>query len=775
MAFDQSNRANEQRTIAESERERADEQRSIAEDARLVAEEQRGIAEDALHIAEINERKNLSLALAANARTALSEHDPALALPVAIEASHVFEPLEAEVMRVLGAAAFSPGPRFRFTDSPRSILAVAFNSDGSTGAYAGSEGVIYLVNTGTGESVGKIAAGSPINAVAFSQDDALIAAALSDMSVAAWQVADGSEVYRLVGHEDIVTDVEFSADGVTLASSSADSTVRLWDAANGAALHTLEAHIDYVFKLSFSPDSSRLASSSAAIGVRESSRTPDHNTIQVWDVSSGENVLTIPPDGIGFIRDVEFSPDGAKIAATTWSGALGGTVRFYDAEAGAEIQRIYAHRDTIANLEFSPDGALLATASRDQSVKMWDIEKGVLVTSYVDLGDRIQDIEFSPNGETLLIGLGEAGSDNPADSSAYLWDLRNRSQAQVYAGHSNWAWAADISPGGSLVASGSGPLFFPASPADLDATVRIWSATTGRQAIALRGHTHTVDSVKFLPDGQRLLSASWDGTIRLWDLNTGREARRYNIPYESGSAPPRVYMIDLLPNGQQFVSGSQDGVIRLWDIESGEVLREYHGHSAQVNGVHISDDGEWMVSASGGWDTNGDDSTVRLWDVATGELLKTFEGHTHFVNYARIAPNKAFIISTSWDDSVRMWDTSTGEELKQFIGHTGNTFGVDITEDSATMLTTSSDTSVRLWDIATGEEINRYEQHSDWVQEVVFSRDESFAVSASQDFTLRRWLVRRNAEDIIEWARENRYIRQLSCAERQSYRLECES
>lgn len=775
VAFDQSNRANEQRTIAESERERADEQRSIAEDARLVAEEQRGIAEDALHIAEINERKNLSLALAANARTALSEHDSALALPVAIEASHVFEPLEAEVMRVLGAAAFSPGPRFRFTDSPRSILAVAFNSDGSTGAYAGSEGVIYLVNTGTGESVGKIAAGSPINAVAFSQDDALIAAALSDMSVAAWQVADGSEVYRLVGHEDIVTDVEFSADGVTLASSSADSTVRLWDAANGAALHTLEAHIDYVFKLSFSPDSSRLASSSAAIGVRESSRTPDHNTIQVWDVSSGENVLTIPPDGIGFIRDVEFSPDGAKIAATTWSGALGGTVRFYDAETGAEIQRIYAHRDTIANLEFSPDGALLATASRDQSVKMWDIEKGVLVTSYVDLGDRIQDIEFSPNGETLLIGLGEAGSDNPADSSAYLWDLRNRSQAQVYAGHSNWAWAADISPGDSLVASGSGPLFFPASPADLDATVRIWSATTGRQAIALRGHTHTVDSVKFLPDGQRLLSASWDGTIRLWDLNTGREARRYNIPYESGSAPPRVYMIDLLPNGQQFVSGSQDGVIRLWDIESGEVLREYHGHSAQVNGVHISDDGEWMVSASGGWDTNGDDSTVRLWDVATGELLKTFEGHTHFVNYARIAPNKAFIISTSWDDSVRMWDTSTGEELKQFIGHTGNTFGVDITEDSATMLTTSSDTSVRLWDIATGEEINRYEQHSDWVQEVVFSRDESFAVSASQDFTLRRWLVRRNAEDIIEWARENRYIRQLSCAERQSYRLECES
>ncbi|MCY4465180.1 MAG: protein kinase [Chloroflexi bacterium] len=773
VAFDQSNKANEQRTIADA-------QRVIAEDARAVAEEQRVIAVDALHVAEINERKNLSLALAANARTALSEHDPALALPVAIEARHVFEPPEAEVMRVLGAAAFSPGPRFRFTDSPRSILGVTFNSDGSIGAYAGSEGVIYLVDMSTGEDVGTIATGSPINAIAFSQDDSLIAAGMSDRTVGVWQVADAAERYRLSGHEDIVTDVEFSADGVTLASSSADSTVRLWHVDSGAALHTMEAHIDYVFKLSFSPDGARLASSSAAIGVGESERTLEHNTIQVWDVASGENMLTIPPDGIGFVRDVEFSPDGATIAASTYSSGQGGMAVIYDSTTGSELLRLYAHRDIIANLEFSPDGALLATASRDQSVKLWDIDKGIQVTSYVDLGDRIQDIEFSPDGEYLLIGLGEAGnfpdgSDSPADSSAYLWDLRNRTQSQVFAGHSNWTWAADISPGGSLVASGSGPLFFPASLDDLDASVRVWDATTGRQAIALQGHTNTVDSVKFLPDGQHLLSASWDGTIRRWDLETGGEAQRYNIPREPGSAPPRVYMIELLPNGGQFVSGSQDGVIRLWDIDSGDILREYHGHSAQVNGVHISGDGALMASASGGWDSNGDDSTVRLWDVETGELLQTFEGHTHFVNYARISPDGKFIISTSWDDSVRMWDIASGEEIRQFVGHTGNTFGIAITEDSSTLLTTASDTTVRMWDIASGEELNRFEQHVDWVQEIVLGPGEDFGVSAGQDYVLRRWVIKRTADDLIGWARDNRYIRQLSCAERQSYRLECES
>ncbi len=765
FAFDQRNQAEEQRSIAE-------EQRVIAESERDRADEQREIAVDAMHVAEVNERKNLSLALAANARTALSEHDPALALTVALEARHVFEPPEAEVLRILGAATFSPGPRFRFTDSPQSILGVAFNSDGSVGAYAGSEGVVYLVDTRSGGRIDAIATGSPVNAVAFSPDDTMIAAAMSDMTVGLWQVADGAEQYRLSGHENIVTDVEFSADGETLASSSADSTVRLWNARTGQPLHVLRKHIDYVFKLSFSADGARLASSSAAIGISESDRTTEHNTIQVWDVASGENILTIPPDGVGFVRDVEFSPDGATIAATTWSGAMGGTARFYDALTGEERQRLYAHRDTIANLEFSPDGALLATASRDQSVRIWDIDKGVQVTSYVDLGDRIQDIEFSPDGEYLLIGMGEAGnfpdgSDSPADSSAYLWDLRNRTQAQVYSGHGNWVWAADISPDGSLFASGSGPLFGPTSVAVLDASARIWDAETGEEIMTLDGHEDTVDSVRFLADGQQLLSASWDGTIRRWDLETGAEIQRYTIEDAS------VFMIDLLPNGAQFVSGSSDAIIRLWDIESGEVLREYVGHEVAVNGVHVSADGKLMVSASGDW--GGADRTVRLWDVESGELLQTFEGHGHIVNYARLAPNNEFIISTSWDDSVRMWDIESGEEIRQFVGHAGNTFGIDITEDSSTLLTTSSDTTVRMWDIASGEELNRFDQHGDWVQEVVLGPDESLAVSAGQDYVLRRWVIKRTADDLIEWARQNRYIRDLSCAERQSYRLECES
>ena len=127
-----------------------------------------------------------------------------------------------------------------------------------------------------------------------------------------------------------------------------------------------------------------------------------------------------------------------------------------------------------------------------------------------------------------------------------------------------------------------------------------------------------------------------------------------------------------------------------------------------------------------------------------------------------------------------MWDIETGEEIRPICrAHAGNTFGIDITSKTAPrLLTTSSDTTVRMWDIASGEEINRFEQHGDWIQEIVLgSRTNPLAISAwSGLYVLRRWRIKRlSADGLIEWARGNRYIRELTCAERQSYRLDCES
>jgi WD40 repeat protein len=81
------------------------------------------------------------------------------------------------------------------------------------------------------------------------------------------------------------------------------------------------------------------------------------------------------------------------------------------------------------------------------------------------------------------------------------------------------------------------------------------------------GHTESINSVAFSPNGKYILSGSDDNTIRLWDAETGQLVSR---PFRGHTAV--VCSVTLSPDGKHIVSGSDDKIIRVWDAETGDVV-----------------------------------------------------------------------------------------------------------------------------------------------------------------------------------------------------------
>ncbi len=107
------------------------------------------------------------------------------------------------------------------------------------------------------EVVREIPAGGSL---AFSADGSLLATAPLFGPVRVWDLRNGEEVARLVGHTGGVTDVEFAPTGSLVATGSADGTLRLWDAVTGVERLLLRGHRGAVRDVAFGPDGTKLAS-----------------------------------------------------------------------------------------------------------------------------------------------------------------------------------------------------------------------------------------------------------------------------------------------------------------------------------------------------------------------------------------------------------------------------------------------------------------------------------------------------------------------------------
>nr|MBA3848199.1 WD40 repeat domain-containing protein [Planctomycetota bacterium] len=273
--------------------------------------------------------------------------------------------------------------------------------------------------------------------------------------------------------------IAIRADG-SFITGGWDKLVRVWRA-DGTMIGEALVHTDAILDLAFSRD-----------GRHALSASTDTSAV-LWALPALSVDATMAHDQRATCA--AFAPDG-----TFATSGFDGVVRRWSAD-GAPLATLTGHVQPVWSLAFSPDGALLASASDEHLVGLWDAVTGERLGELVGHGDAMRSVAFSPDGRRIVSG----GNDR----TARVWDARTRQElvtltvtglvAQV-------AWSPD---GRWLAAAITGE------------GVRLWRGDGAGESILLP----QPNQAKFAFDtGRALLTCAEDGVVRRWDLTALRPA-----------------------------------------------------------------------------------------------------------------------------------------------------------------------------------------------------------------------------------------------------------
>ena len=196
------------------------------------------------------------------------------------------------------------------------------------------------------------------NAIGFLNEDRSLLTAGGVWTPKLWDLTSGRQPDRFSSHDQWIVDLDVAADSKRFCTCGWDGTCRTWNIETGDLLQTLTGHTGVLFCNRFSPDSKRIVT------------TCDQGELKVWDSISGELCLSLPTSPSPR-HAAAFRPFSDELAATE-----GNSVAIYSLATAARARMLVGHRAEVLDVDFSLDGSLVATSSRDGTVRLWDATTG---------------------------------------------------------------------------------------------------------------------------------------------------------------------------------------------------------------------------------------------------------------------------------------------------------------------------------------------------------------------------------------------------------------
>ena len=297
-------------------------------------------------------------------------------------------------------------------------------------------------------------------------------------------------------------------------------------------------------------------------------------------------------------------------------------------------------RQPIQAVAWSREGSRIAVARHGQ-VEMLSVihhnAPSLFLRPFGTLNDVrgvVNDVGFSADGRILFAAAGEPG----LFGEVRLFNLGDHSLIRVIQGHRDAIYAAELSPDGKLLATGS-----------YDQKVKLWDVATGNEVRTLHGHNDAVYDVAFHPNGQMLASASGDRTVKLWNVATGERLDTLNQPEKE------QYAVAFSLDGKRVVAAGSDKRIRVWDITAGgkegtnPIAFARYAHEGGILKLVFSPDGKTLISSA-------EDRRIKLWETQSFTQLKVLETQPDWPQALAISPDNHDLLVGRLDGSLKGYE-----------------------------------------------------------------------------------------------------------------------
>lgn len=464
--------------------------------------------------------------------------------------------------------------------TPFSGTSVAISPDKKTILSSENGNLLYLCDSKSGEIINTLEGHqSPITAVAFSPDGKFAISGSLDKTAILWDLTTYKKIKVFEGHTRFIMSVALSPDGKLALTGSQDAAAIIWDIETGKPLHKLNEHQFSVLSVAFSPNSE-------------------------WAITSGGN-------GSALVWNIETGRIKYKLLGHELFEDYGGD--------GKKLQNA-----PISALNISTDSKMVATGSRNGSVKTWNLDPKTPLYQF----DSVPNAVFL-NGENRLLYGEQFGQ-------LKLLDIETGKKEASFKFYS-YRELMKISPNNKKLFYGN----------------TLYHLTTGKEIHTFFEHSLGVQSLAFSADNKRLLTGGIEGIVKLWDIedNNFKLLKTFDAVKNE-----KALAVSFTNNPQRVMSADGDSLI-IWDIATAQPIQRMRLYARGGTAAFSSDYKQIVIG--------DDDGKVSVLTIETGEK-RSFRAHFYSIMALAFSPDGKNIITTSINNEGFVWDVQTFKKWQSF-------------------------------------------------------------------------------------------------------------